>query len=319
MQTDGGISMQERIGKLDIKIQEYIKLGLKTGFFNNENIERVITRLERVKFSIDNNCSGDAQTTPIRDPENLRISNGLDVRINEFKTKNSGKFYFEDEVIFHELSHCVNGLYENWFENLSLYFDFDKIFFERFNVKQERIEELSSNPNYRQRAYAWLMLDEFGAQFISQKMVEEKYGRKIYLVSLKPITQSNPILYVNSNFADYHEFYELVINFIKPIYGDNVEQFVKDSLDDTSINKIFDFYSSRTNGCLALYSLLGEMGNIGFAVSSRNFTESQKSSDNDMIARDPTNFQTHYSTSLDIINNVLNNKTFIPGIQGNFN
>ena len=80
--------MQERIGKLDIKIQEYIKLGLKIGFFNNENIERVITRLERVKFSIDNNCSGDAQTTPIRDPENLRISNGLDVRINEFKTKN---------------------------------------------------------------------------------------------------------------------------------------------------------------------------------------------------------------------------------------
>ena len=141
MQTDGGISMQERIGKLDIKIQEYIKLGLKIGFFNNENIERVITRLERVKFSIDNNCSGDAQTTPIRDPENLRISNGLDVRINEFKTKNSGKFYFEDEVIFHELSHCVNGLYENWFENLSLYFDFDKIFFERFNDKQERIEE----------------------------------------------------------------------------------------------------------------------------------------------------------------------------------
>ena len=150
-------------------------------------------------------------------------------------------------------------------------------------------------------------------------MVEEKYGRKIYLVSLKPIKQSNPILYVNSDFADYHEFYELVINFIKPIYGDNVKQFVKDSLDDTSINKIFDFYSSRTNGCLALYSLLGEMGNIGFAVASRNFTESQKSSDNDMIARDPTNFQTHYSTSLYIINNVLNDKIFIPGIQGNFN
>ena len=91
-----------RIMKLDKNIQEYISLGIKSGLFNEKNLERVILRLARVYFSIDNNNPGAAQPDPIRDRNNQRISYGLNVRINERKTLNSEKYYFKDEVLFHE-------------------------------------------------------------------------------------------------------------------------------------------------------------------------------------------------------------------------
>ena len=170
-----------RIMKLDKNIQEYISLGIKSGLFNEKNLERVILRLERVNFSIDNNNPGDAQTEPIRDRNNPRISYGLNVRINERKTLNSEKYYFKDEVLFHELTHCVNGIYENFMENLSLWFDFDKKFKSNFMVKEDLIEFMSSNPNYRQKSYSWLVLDEFVAQYVAQLLVETKYNKKIYV------------------------------------------------------------------------------------------------------------------------------------------
>ena len=191
--------MLNRITKLDKCIQEYVQLGIKCGLINNDNLNRIISRLERVNFSIDNNNPGDAQTTPIRDSQNVRISKGLDVKINEKKTLKLNKYYFKDEVVFHELTHCINGIYENWFENLSLWFDFDKIFLNNFIVKEDRIEELSKNPQYRQKAYAWLVLDEFVAQYVAQILVEEKYGKKIYEYENKQIKQSDPIITINTN------------------------------------------------------------------------------------------------------------------------
>lgn len=310
--------MLNRITKLDKCIQEYVQLGIKCGLINNDNLNRIISRLERVNFSIDNNNPGDAQTTPIRDSQNVRISKGLDVKINEKKTLKLNKYYFKDEVVFHELTHCINGIYENWFENLSLWFDFDKIFLNNFIVKEDRIEELSKNPQYRQKAYAWLVLDEFVAQYVAQILVEEKYGKKIYEYENKQIKQSDPIITINTNLADYHEFYDIVLKFIEPIYGNNINQFICDSLNSNIINKIFNYYSKISNGAELLYSLLGEMGNIGFAVASKNFTEDQCSSDNDMIARNPKNFFSHYNNFLYIIDSVLKGKTFIPGIKGSF-
>ena len=219
--------MLERISKLDKYIQEYISLGIKVGLFNDNNLDRVVSRLERVRFSSNNYLSGDAHSNPIRDQNNLRKSYGIDVQINEKKTKNSGKYYFEDEVVFHELTHCINGIYENWFENLSLWFDFDKILKKNFNVEDDAIEQLSSNTQYRQKAYAWEVLDEFVAQYVAQMLVNAKYGKNVYRFENKVIRQSDPLLSVYTDFNDYHEFYEIVLNFIKPIYGNDVNRFKK--------------------------------------------------------------------------------------------
>lgn len=141
---------------------------------------------------------------------------------------------------------------------------------------------------------------------------------KKYVNESKIIRQSNPPINVNNNFADYHEFYDIVINFIKPIYGNDLNKFIADSLDSTVINKIFNYYKNETSGFAKLYSLLGEMGNIGFAVASSNFTEAQRATDYDMIARDPHNFYLHYNKVLELINIILDKKTYIPGVEGDF-
>jgi len=310
--------MKDRIMKLDKNIQEYIGLGLRAGLFNKNNLERIVSRLERVNFSVDNNNPGDAQTEPIRDRNNPRISYGLNVKMNERRTLNSGSYYFKDEVLFHELTHCINGIYENFMENLSLWFDFDKKFKSNFMVKEDLIESMANDPNYRQKSYSWLVLDEFVAQYVAQLLVEIKYNKKIYVNESKLIRQSNPSINVNNNFADYHEFYDIVINFIKPIYGNDLNKFIADSLDSTVINKIFSYYKNEPSGFVKLYSLLGEMGNIGFAVASPNFTEVQRATDYDMIARDSHNFYLHYNEVLKIINIILDRKSYIPGIEGNF-
>ena len=310
--------MLERISKLDKYIQEYISLGIKVGLFNDNNLDRVVSRLERVRFSSNNYLSGDAHSNPIRDQNNVRKSYGIDVQINEKKTKNSGKYYFEDEVVFHELTHCINGIYENWFENLSLWFDFDKILKKNFNVEDDAIEQLSSNAQYRQKAYAWEVLDEFVAQYVAQMLVNAKYGKNVYRFENKVIRQSDPLLSVYTDFNDYHEFYEIVLNFIKPIYGNDVNRFISDSLDDTVINKIFSSYVGKNNGFNSLYCILGEMGNIGFAVASRNFTKEQCATDRDMIARNPKNFFKHYNNCLSLIDDVLHENLVIPGVAGHF-
>lgn len=304
--------------KLDKNIQEYIGLGLRAELFNKNNLERIVSRLERVNFSVDNNNPGDAQTEPIRDRNNPRISYGLNVKMNERRTLNSGRYYFKDEVLFHELTHCINGIYENFMENLSLWFDLDKMFENNFSVKSDAIESMANDPNYRQKSYSWLVLDEFVAQYVAQLLVEIKYNKKIYVNESKLIRQSNPSINVNNNFADYHEFYDIVINFIKPIYGNDLNKFIADSLDSTVINKIFSYYKNEPSGFVKLYSLLGEMGNIGFAVASPNFTEVQRATDYDMIARDSHNFYLHYNKVLELINIILDKKTFIPGVEGDF-
>ena len=310
--------MKDRIMKLDKNIQEYIGLGLRAGLFNKNNLERIVSRLERVNFSVDNNNPGDAQTESIRDRNNPRISYGLNVKMNERRTLNSGRYYFKDEVLFHELTHCINGIYENFMENLSLWFDLDKMFENNFSVKSDAIESMANDPNYRQKSYSWLVLDEFVAQYVAQLLVEIKYNKKIYVNESKLIRQSNPSINVNNNFADYHEFYDIVINFIKPIYGNDLNKFIADSLDSTVINKIFSYYKNEPSGFVKLYSLLGEMGNIGFAVAYPNFTEVQRATDYDMIARDSHNFYLHYNEVLKIINIILDRKSYIPGIEGNF-
>ena len=74
----------------------------------------------------------------------------------------------------------------------------------------------------------------------------------------------------------------------------------------------------KKNGFYNLYTLLGEMGNIGFTVASRNFTSAQCASDKDMIARDPRNFFKHYNKCISIINETLSPGDDVPGVKGHF-
>lgn len=311
--------MKERIDKLDKKIQEYIYIGYKAGIFNDDNIERVVSRLERVKFSIDNNNPGDAQTSPIRDEKDYTMSYGLDVKINEKRINAKGQYFFEDEVIFHELTHCINGIYENWFENLSLWSYFDKKFDEYFPGNQKKIESYSNNPEFRQKGYGWLVLDEFISQYISQKMVEAKYGKKIYFDKERIINETIPKIKINSNLNDYWEFTNVVKSFVKTIYGDcDLDSFCIEAIKPDIINTIFQTYQKKENGLECLYYLLGEMGNIGFAVSSRNFTPEQVASDKDMMARDPNRLYKYYNQCTSISNDFLNSRTVVPGVLGHF-
>lgn len=71
------MDIEARIANLDKKIQEYIDQGRKIGIFNDKNIERVVSRLERVRISVDNSLSGDARIDSDRD------KNILDIKINE--------------------------------------------------------------------------------------------------------------------------------------------------------------------------------------------------------------------------------------------
>ena len=311
--------MENRINKLDKRIQEYFYLGQQIGFFNSNNIERVLTRLERVKFSIDNNNPGNAQTVPIRDQNNVRISHGLDVRINENRIKNTSQYFFEDEVIFHELTHCVNAIYEKWFENLALWYDYDKVFNIVFPENKDKIEALSSNPEFRQRYYCWLVLDEFVAQYISQKMVEVKYGKKIYPSIQRTFNKANPPIEIESDFSNYWEFTDIVKKFVETIYGKcDLNRFCIEALEPKIIRTIFASYKNKKNGLDYLYSLLGNMGNIGFVVASRNFTPQQIASDSDMTARTPENVSKYYEQCISIPVSIAENRVIVPGVVGHF-
>ena len=112
--------------------------------------------------------------------------------MNERRTLNSGRYYFKDEVLFHELTHCINGIYENFMENLSLWFDLDKMFENNFSVKSDAIESMANDPNYRQKSYSWLVLDEFVDCIVNDKPIHTTAveGAKTVKASLAAVESS---------------------------------------------------------------------------------------------------------------------------------
>lgn len=104
--------MIERISKLDPRIQEYIKLGVMLNIFDATNLKRVVERLEKVTFTIDNNI-----------PKIIQISSNADhiyIKQNENMLNAKDKpDYFNDCVLFHELTHAISGIYEECFQKES--------------------------------------------------------------------------------------------------------------------------------------------------------------------------------------------------------
>ena len=209
-----------RIRKLHPKMQEYVYLGTKVGLFNNLNIERVVSRLERVEIGINNNMNSYAHTLPIRieDENGNYVSKGINIDINKDKVDSKirqGLFYFEDEILFHEFSHAVNGIYEEWFEKLMLGYDVDEKFISTSPIKEDMIKNLSSNPEFRQIKYAGILLDDFVSQTIAQKMINYKYERNIYPDRERIFELSEPPIKCNCSLNGCWQFENVAKKFIE--------------------------------------------------------------------------------------------------------
>ena len=208
--------IKKRVNKLHPTMQEYINYGLALGFFNSKNIERVIGRLEKVTFVVDNTIPGDAQTIPIRDGSGRII-----IKQNEERmyAKNREP-YFADEVLFHEFTHVTNGLYESWFQSLDSWNMKRKIQTFMNDKEKERFSHYSDKPEYRQAGYGWGLLDDFVAQYVAQSMVEEKYKRKdIYPLKSDTYNACDPAIPYTSNLADYPIYTPFTEKFVEALYG----------------------------------------------------------------------------------------------------
>ncbi len=276
-----------RVNKLHPKMQEYIKYGIDLGFFNSKNIERVIGRLEKVTFEIDNTIPGDAQTIPIRDGSGKTI-----IKQNEKRmyAKNR-KPYFADEVLFHEFTHVTNGLYESWFQSLDSWNMKRKIQTFMNDKEKERFSHYLEKPEYRQAGYGWGLLDDFVAQHVAQSLVEEKYKSKdIYPLKGDNYNACDPAIAYMSDLADYPIYTPFAKKFVEALYGKtDLKRFCIEAFGKNIVDNIIKVYSSRKNGLENLYKMLGYMGNIDFAENARvgHFDAGTLSQDKDYSARDP--------------------------------
>lgn len=306
------MDIESRIANLDKRMQEYIELGKKMGMINNENIERVISRLERVKISVDNSIVGDARIESDRDNDSVNI------KLNQNRIQqeiNNGKYYFEDEVLFHEFTHSISSLYENSIETGDAY-KFKKNFLKESekddyvddysyikdymnNEEKEKFDKYVNEDKLHLAGYGWILLDEFVAQTVAQKMVKRKHNdRGIYAIKAHDSSISNPPYRFYSDLADYEVFTPFSTKFIESMYGTkDIENFCKDSLDSDFIDKIFENFQKRPDGLEHLYKMLGNMGNIFFAneIERGHITEEQ------LDKRDPS----HYSENKENIYNSI--------------
>lgn len=306
------MDIEERIANLDEKIQEYIEQGRKIGIFNDRNIERVVSRLERVRISVDNSVVGDAKIESDRD------ANIFNIKLNENRiqqAKDGGKDYFEDEVLFHEFTHAISSLYENSIETGDAY-KFKKNFLKE-SEREDYVDDFSYIKDYMSddekkkfdqyvdsdslhlAGYGWLLLDEFVAQTVAQKMVKKKYNDKgIYPIKAYNSTLSNPPYRFYSDLADYEVFTPFATNFIETMYGTkDIENFCKDTLDANFIDSVFEKFQKRPEGLEHLYKMLGCMGNIYFADT----IEKGHISEENIDKRDPS----HYSANKENIYNSI--------------
>lgn len=310
------MDIEYRISKLNEKMQEYIEQGKKIGIIDENNIERVVSRLERVIFSVDNNIVGDAYTTVNRDKKNIEI------RINENKmeqAKNDGKFYFEDEVLFHEFTHAINNIYENVIETGDA-FKFKKNYLteiekddyvDDYNFikdymsedEKKKFDSYVNDDNLKLAGYGWTVLDEFVAQSIAQKMVTNKYkDNGIYPIKPHNAKISNPEYRFYTDLADYEVFAPFATKFIESMYGSvDITKFCKESLDSNFVEKVFEEFKNRPEGLEHLYKMLGNMGNIYFSdgIQKGHMDEEQ------INRRDPNRFSENKDNIYKSINDFM--------------
>ena len=96
------MDIESRIEKLNSKMKEYIEYGRKIGIITDSNIERVVTRLERVKIEVDNNLKGgDGFATPDREKGIINLK--INKEFIENKMKKDEKNIMKTKYIFMNL------------------------------------------------------------------------------------------------------------------------------------------------------------------------------------------------------------------------
>lgn len=167
--------------------------------------------------------------------------------------------YYLDEVLFHEFSHVINSFHNSIYgEDSFIIKDYIESKMDSFTNGDLLIME---DPLlYNQDPYLGIvLLDEFIAQMIAQKLVLSKYNdiniyEKANYVNGNYIDDyeyrfyttdiCNPPKEILTELADYEEFYPYAKNFINK-YGYNHEEFIKKSLNKKFIKDFIDSIPSE--------------------------------------------------------------------------
>lgn len=227
------------------KIDEYLVLLKYNGYIKDNNYYEISKKFRSLKIKRIYNAPGDAKI----DGTTLMICN----ENIEHNMQLKGEYYL-DEVLFHEFSHFINSFHN------SIY-GYEKVIIRDYIQKNmdnfttiEVLEEGDKNL-YNQDPYLGiLLLDEFIAQSIAQKLIlyklgnldsssKEKYVFDICLREYKPryITTNicEPPITIQTSLATYPEFYIFSVKFLNK-YGFNVDDFIKESINPNFVKKFIN-------------------------------------------------------------------------------
>lgn len=242
------------------KMNEFLQYGKELGYFSQSNASRVKERLQRVKFIQDNEIAGDTHTG---------VSDGI-TTISVCTDRTFSKDdWFIDEVIFHELTHSISGLYENEFETYYSWFIDKNI--KKFMTEQEKQEfEIYSKekPFQYSAGYGVALLDDFVAQYMSQSMVEKKYEKdekyKDGIYKRQPYKRNYcPDFIFYSSFNDYPIYERYGRMFVEALYGkEDIGRFCMEAMQSNIVDNIITAYQQRKGGIESLYKILSGLGTI---------------------------------------------------------
>lgn len=278
------------INNISIKVNEYLRLGIQIGLFDNSNIDIVREKLKNISIVEDNSLTGDAEAIIEEDKKIIKI--------NSQKCRNK-EYYFMDEVLFHEFTHFINEIHNDLFNSLKSQI----IAFKNKYSSSLKNDELAQYPEW-----GGILLDEAISQKVAQTMVETKYGKRIYERHPKKSKIFGEEMNYYSSFSDYPEFENIAEKFSKSCVGSaGLLGLAKLSMSKRCIDSIFTTYSKQSNGGEKLYKSLAYMGNIAIADYASKGHFILKNSEN---LRRKENVVKSYHLASKIIEDVLSRQGF---------
>lgn len=239
------------INKFKEKIEEYIVLLKECGYITNEQIlNEIYIKLNSLDVERIYNAPGDA----------VVIGNKLKICLEniEENVKKKGEYYI-DEVLFHEFSHVINSFHNAIYgDNRFIVSDYiqKKMKFPTTINLLEQDDALLYNQD---PSFGIILLDEFIAQSISQKMVIEKSkklddkSKKKYMCSVNLLEYEDrfyitkickPPMIIKTSLANYPEFDVFAQKFIHK-YGYGIKNFIKNSLQKNFTENFINSFSEE--------------------------------------------------------------------------
>lgn len=235
-----------------VKINEYINLLRECGFVTDTQIlNEMYEKLNLLVVERIYNAPGDAVIT----------GNILKICWEniEKNMKIKGEYYI-DEVLYHEFSHFLNSFHNAIYgEDRFIVSDYIQNKMSLFTTIEllEQGDELLYNQD---PCFGVILLDEFVAQSISQKMVEKKFEmldenskrRYVFDENLREYKDRifitdicEPPMRIKTSLADYPEFDVFAKKFIKK-YGYDKEEFINNSLQEDFLRNFINLFTGDT-------------------------------------------------------------------------